>query len=434
MRVAAAGRPERSMGTAVIPAEPPRWAEVRAHAAELDPAATHLEMLLTLARAALALDGFPGLADALGSLSAQLDERWSALWPVADEDDPDEPWYARANLLADFTADDAFARASLATPLVDVRGIGTFSARDLDVADGLVDADDEERARCQGGLVDGAFAEAPLESLTSTRDALDAAIAACGRAAAALDREIGAGGGVPMAELGKHLDGVRARFVERAGTRLEADASASDGTGDAHPGVGDATAVADAHDVARLPSGASAPASSAAAAVPTLADHQAIRATLADVLGYYRRHEPGSPVAVLVARSLELVGSGFFELLGTLYPAGDGGGSLAERIAAPRPDPLATLLADGFDAHLAGTGDAVTRDEGGESGATFDTRDDVLRALDEVLAFYRVREPSSPVPVVLARARTLVPLDFDGVLDALGKVLATTTVPPVADG
>jgi type VI secretion system protein ImpA len=40
------------------------------------------------------------------------------------------------------------------------------------------------------------------------------------------------------------------------------------------------------------------------------------------------------------------------------------------------------------------------------------TREDVLRLLDQVLDYYRRQEPSSPVPLLVARAKRLVPMSF----------------------
>ena len=39
-------------------------------------------------------------------------------------------------------------------------------------------------------------------------------------------------------------------------------------------------------------------------------------------------------------------------------------------------------------------------------------RDDVNRMLDKLLDYYRLHEPSSPIPILLARAKRLVPMDF----------------------
>ena len=43
-------------------------------------------------------------------------------------------------------------------------------------------------------------------------------------------------------------------------------------------------------------------------------------------------------------------------------------------------------------------------------------RDDVLRSLDRILAYYTRHEPSSPLPVLLNRAKNLVHADFAAIV------------------
>jgi type VI secretion system protein ImpA len=50
---------------------------------------------------------------------------------------------------------------------------------------------------------------------------------------------------------------------------------------------------------------------------------------------------------------------------------------------------------------------AAARLEGDIAG-----RDDVLRMLDKLVQYYGRHEPSSPIPILLARARRLVPMNF----------------------
>lgn len=49
---------------------------------------------------------------------------------------------------------------------------------------------------------------------------------------------------------------------------------------------------------------------------------------------------------------------------------------------------------------------------GGRGTGRVESREDVIRALDSIADYYRRKEPSSPVPVVLQRAREWVSLDF----------------------
>jgi type VI secretion system protein ImpA len=47
------------------------------------------------------------------------------------------------------------------------------------------------------------------------------------------------------------------------------------------------------------------------------------------------------------------------------------------------------------------------------------TRDDVVRVLDAVCEYYRAKEPSSPVPILLVRAKNLVPKGFMEIIEDL---------------
>ena len=73
---------------------------------------------------------------------------------------------------------------------------------------------------------------------------------------------------------------------------------------------------------------------------------------------------------------------------------------------------LASVKDDG------GGGDAVPSggDAGGGGGQSFGGRvnntDDVIRALDQILAYYARSEPSSPLPLLIERAKRLVRADF----------------------
>ncbi len=53
---------------------------------------------------------------------------------------------------------------------------------------------------------------------------------------------------------------------------------------------------------------------------------------------------------------------------------------------------------------------------GGKRSGKIDSREDVMAALDAIGDYYRRREPSSPVPLALQRARNWVTLDFLAVL------------------
>ncbi len=98
--------------------------------------------------------------------------------------------------------------------------------------------------------------------------------------------------------------------------------------------------------------------------------------------------------------------------------------------ATPSFDPLAALLArmsQALRAQLAAHPDSKTdgADSAGDMGAgdgvsvtgPVKSRQDAIRALDAVADFFRRTEPSSPIPLFLARAKRLVSKDFLEVLE-----------------
>ena len=66
-----------------------------------------------------------------------------------------------------------------------------------------------------------------------------------------------------------------------------------------------------------------------------------------------------------------------------------------------------------------GAGSAVTVAHGGGAALSgrVDSREDVIRAIDAIVDYYRAREPGHPVPVLMRRARHWVDMDFLALLD-----------------
>ncbi|WP_133510949.1 type VI secretion system protein TssA [Candidatus Thiosymbion oneisti] len=64
-------------------------------------------------------------------------------------------------------------------------------------------------------------------------------------------------------------------------------------------------------------------------------------------------------------------------------------------------------------------GDKPATSGGGNRSATIAGREDVVRMLDRICDYYARNEPSSPVPLLLQRARRLVTKDFVGIVQDL---------------
>jgi type VI secretion system protein ImpA len=120
--------------------------------------------------------------------------------------------------------------------------------------------------------------------------------------------------------------------------------------------------------------------------------------------------------------------------------------------AVPEFDPLKALLAKidrVFRTHVASRvgaevgadGAPVPAGSNGQPGAVgaIRSRQDAIRALDAVAEFFRANEPSSPVPLLIDRAKRLVSKNFLEVLadiapDALGQARSASGLPAEGSG
>lgn len=126
-----------------------------------------------------------------------------------------------------------------------------------------------------------------------------------------------------------------------------------------------------------------------------------LRTTLADMEQAFRRAD---------AAFTEQAGSSASPNLTPLY---DTLGKI-RRAVASFSDPDGDAGAEGGDT----SADAGAEDTGGQGGGgrrfggQVDSREDVLRALDSIADYYRRREPASPMPVLMDRAKAWVNADF----------------------
>jgi type VI secretion system protein ImpA len=151
---------------------------------------------------------------------------------------------------------------------------------------------------------------------------------------------------------------------------------------------------------------------------------------LAAVADYYSQSEPSSPTLPLVRQAHQLIGKSFLEVMTILVPsqvekaAFQIGTDLVfdlpvgklSSVSAAAPEAPQAANDAGEIAHPAYPGNPDTRRYRVES------RSQAIVLLDMVQRYFRLSEPSSPVPMLCERARALAERDFMGVLrDVLPK-------------
>ncbi len=452
--VAATEKPERSMGDSVIPAEPPQWNQVRSLALELiKSAGNQLAVHVYLIQAEANVNGFTGLQKSMQTALALVQDQWDDIYPEPDLDDPDDMYYARVNLVNELSEQPIFLERIHRLPLVSVRGIGEFSARDIDICAGVLSGTDAERARCQEGLIRGAFAESDRVELRRIADALEALPGLCHSFESVFTEKTGQRDVLSLNRLSARLEACRDRFREYAGEHLAAPEESAEPPAES-PETSDSQSVELAGELKHEPVQAS-----------SLASRAMVMESFDAILRYYEQHEPSSPVRVLTFRTRDFVDKPFFELLQSLAPAyrDDFPGMLAQL----QQQPLAAILSDCYSRYLAGEAlptlgpaeaSAVTHGTDSEpataasevdahsaeslqisvspvtasadkhAALVVDSRQQVLEALHDIETYFVNAEPASPIPLVISDIRKLVTKRFEELVAEFSRLLPVASV------
>ncbi|WP_200953943.1 type VI secretion system protein TssA [Massilia sp. Root351] len=301
------GKPEVQYGDTITPAVPPEWKVVKRLAAGLLERSRDLRLAVSLARALLALEGMPGLANGLALIERLLEQRWDSVHPQLDPDDGMDPML-RINSLATL-ADNAFLREVKEATLLMLPGLGPLSLRTLEVANGeLQPAEGESKVELHS--IAAALQDADPERVAASSAGLAAACDSVTQIEVTLVRQVGSSQALNLDALVRLLRRGRDFFAgqgggERAGgAAAEGEAEGEDAdavSGGAAAGKGGTRAAAISGDVT------------------SRAD---VIRMLDKINKYYQQYEPSSPVPLLLERAKRLVPKNFFEIMEDLAPDG----------------------------------------------------------------------------------------------------------------
>jgi type VI secretion system protein ImpA len=377
---------------------PRQWARIREGALELAAEGRDLRLMLLLLRSLVGTDGAIGLRDGLRLIRHSLDRYWEDLHPRLDpdEEEPAQQGALRLACLEQLTDDSRLLDELVGAVLIDARGLGDAGLREIRHALGRKPLSNGEEGPDRA-LVEAIFKAAEPGRLEAVRQAIDEAGAELAAIESVLVQRFG-GAAVP------DFSGLSGLLREMAGDfgSLAPPREAQPQVANEQPGV---TVAHPAHDGATDPAAATMR-SAGPGRLETPAD---VVQTLDQVLEYYRCKEPSSPIPLLVQRAKKLVPMGFVELIADLAPAG-----LPELKELSGVEESA--LRGAGSAQGASNGEALPETTAAtaaiHSPGQVRTRSEVVGALDQVLDYYRAKEPSSPVPLIVERTKRLVPMSF----------------------
>ncbi|MEE4330425.1 MAG: type VI secretion system protein TssA [Wenzhouxiangella sp.] len=293
----AAGRQEQVMGDEVIPAEEPDWRAVQEKALALFDEVKSLRVAVFLTKAITAREGLAGMAAGLELIRAMLERYWDQVDPLIDDGDATE----RMHTLGELGSQEGFIQLVRKVLLVSSQAIGKFSIRDYLVA--------TERLAVPAGdtvtdasSINQALMDTPLENLQQTLAMLDASMEHARAIESTFNSKVGAADQMSyddLIRLGRDVRPGLQEALERRGI------AAGDG----------AAAEGEAAEVGAAPQ--------QAAMVPgEIRTREDVVKMLDRITEYFNKHEPSSPVPLLMQRAKRLVSQDFMSIMKDLAPDG----------------------------------------------------------------------------------------------------------------
>lgn len=297
--------PEQVMGKAVAPGREPDWLAIRRGALALFSRTKDLRVAMLLVRSLLNTAGLAGLRDGLTVLVRLVAERWDGVHPRLDPDDNLDPT-TRVNILATLCDKETFLRDLRAAPLFTSRAFGPIRYRDVLVASGTlkVAAEEGQTPGLDLAQIAAAARDADAEAVIAAADAARTATAEAAALETNLTAQVGVQHAASFAPLTRELAAI-AKFMDERLAAL---------------GLGAAPAAAASPSPGATADTAAATAGRPEAAGGEITSRDDVVRLLDLICAYYARHEPASPVPILLQRAKRLVPLQFVDIIRDLAP------------------------------------------------------------------------------------------------------------------
>jgi type VI secretion system protein ImpA len=302
---------ERQVGDDIIPAEEPNYVTVSELAEEVMKLSHDLRAAVQMAHAELRLGNMDDFAEVTKYVRGCIEDNWDTCHPQLDADDDNDPTM-RVNSLLELSSSNTIIRALRLVPLTNSAAFGRVCLRDIMVAQGEMERPSDMEKSLDLATVNAAFSDTAEENLKEKAEAAKVALENLKAIEDKFNTEI-PGLGPSFAEVNKVLEKIILRLegandLQDAGASLEDQGENTEITNDEVEGEG----VSSAQSPTLV-------ASVAVGAIRSIAD---VKKTLDQVITYYEKNEPSSPVPVLIKRAKRLVGADFVSIIKDIAPNG----------------------------------------------------------------------------------------------------------------
>lgn len=293
---------EQEFGDTIIPGTGPDWKGVAEQVQNLNERTRDLRVLTCGALADLSLKGLKVFNESLESLNACIETFWDTIYPELDVEDNNDATM-RLNALQILNDYQMVSYGLERAPLLEVKGLGSFSLRDIELAEGKTSPVGDEQVQ-DIGLIQGAFGNADAEVIGTLSGSVRGSITQLKRTIELWDSLATDAPSLNFDEILKVLGEIR-QAVEKYAPQAAAAAAEEDiEVGEESPAEG---APSPARGV------------SMSGSINSRTD---VINMIDKICDYYASHEPSSPIPLLLRRAQRLVPKTFVEILEDIAPDG----------------------------------------------------------------------------------------------------------------
>lgn len=294
-------KPEQQIGSTIIPAEEPDWKAVRKKATDLLARSKDLRVACHLTNALLRTDGWAGFALGVAVLRGFVERYWPGLFPSLDPDDGDP----QVRITSVLSIGDGGTLAMVRTmPLIASRTVGKFSIKDLEIASGDAppDKDAKEGTVPTTASIDGVVMNIDLAVLSDTAAALKDCVDMLAGLEEGFAAHVETSRTPNFNKLAALLQKGHAFLAAKVALRAPAPASAAGAAAEGGEQVSEQ------------------PRPSGAAFSGGIFSRDDVLRAMDSITAYYAKHEPTSPIPMLLGRCKRLVTMEFIDIVRELVP------------------------------------------------------------------------------------------------------------------
>jgi type VI secretion system protein ImpA len=307
--------------------EEPNWSEVRDKSLELWRRSKDLRLAVYLTLALLKSKGISGLSDGLALIHGVLERFWDSVYPKLDPEDNLDP-LERINILqslspATVSEQDPmkFKQRLSEVPLCNSARIGRFSLRDIQVAKGEIALPTDEADSAPNlSLIDAAFQDTATDELEAISRTTEEALAHLAGITTAFSISAAQGQSPDVAGLQAVLGSIHKWIQDYLAKRGLGEPAAESTSTEAAPMVGNQ------------------PEKSGFSFTGEIRSPKEALLAIEKVCQYFDRHEPSSPVPLLLRRAQRLVSKNFLEVIQDVCPDAIGQVQILGGVNAGEPE------------------------------------------------------------------------------------------------